>query len=508
MSKKAFLIALFGIIFLGIVLHLWLIRGNFFHFTVDQGRDAVAVRDFLSGYKLILKGTPTSIAGVYAGPLWYYFLSLGYGLFGGHPIGGVVVVLLFNTLGLWFLTKYLGSRIGYARSLFLALALSLYWPFFQVSLWAFNPFPLVFLSVLELVFLAKFLSNDKRYYFYALLVSLLAFNTEVAGAFSLFVFCLIIGFWGVRKKYLTFKLYFLSSWFLPFLLLLGFFKQLFSQFLKSGSFYSGQTSGLGTFAKMNFSLLFAEILKMYAKSTFPQIPIAGLIIFLLVIYAFFKIKKKDKFIQNFVYLTLILSGVCFCFFGSNNGWRDWQTVFLPIVIFIAFFLMLFSLPKKIATPLLILVFFSQVFFLKGKIIGYLNSKDDPSMLSNQLKVMDWIYTHNENDGFNAYTYTDTYFDYTYQYLFWWYGRSKYRFVPCEYSNFSLSKKELYVPFYLKYAYPVLGCDKFRFLIIESATNGQSNKDWIVKFQKETELLDFTQIGKVRVEKRAVIKLTP
>ncbi len=150
---------------------------------------------------------------------------------------------------------------------------------------------------------------------------------------------------------------------------------------------------------------------------------------------------------------------------------------------------------------MIIVITANMLYFGGRYIDHFRYSPDSSMLYNEISVLDWIYTHNDEDGFNVYTYTDTFYDYPYQYLFWWYGRKKYGFMPCEYSNFPLSHKEVYVPNYLNYNEPQLGCNRLRFLIIQSDTNGQSNEDWIADFQKSTKLLENITIGSIEVEKR-------
>jgi hypothetical protein len=59
---------------------------------------------------------------------------------------------------------------------------------------------------------------------------------------------------------------------------------------------------------------------------------------------------------------------------------------------------------------------------------------------------------------------------------------------------------LYVPGWEHYVEPKLGCDKFRFLIIESDTNGETNKDWILDFRSKNVFLERVTIGKTVIEK--------
>src|SRR5258708_2262847 len=159
--------------------------------------------------------------------------------------------------------------------------------------------------------------------------------------------------------------------------------------------------------------------------------------------------------------------------------------------------------KRVGRLFIIIIFIFQILIFKDNYLNYLKPSPNPSLLYNQEKVMDWIYTHNENNGFNLYTYTNTYWDYTYQYLVYWYALPKYGFYPCEYSNFPLSIKALYIPYPENYVRPQLGCDKFRFLIIDSVTNGNENKNWINDFRSQTILVDETKIGNTTIEKRRV-----
>jgi hypothetical protein len=178
-------------------------------------------------------------------------------------------------------------------------------------------------------------------------------------------------------------------------------------------------------------------------------------------------------------------------------------VFLPPMLFLGVMVMLLNFPKYIKFFFITIILISQSMTFYTRFIDHQKYSSDASMMYNQISVLDWIYTLNDHDGFNVYNYTDTFYDYPYQYLFWWYGREKYGFMPCEYSNYPLSHKEMYIPNYLSYSEPQLGCNRLRFLIIQSDTNGQSNAYWINDFQEETRLIDQTMIGAIRVEKREV-----
>lgn len=84
-------------------------------FTYDQARDAFAAEEILAG-DLKLVGPPTDIAGVFHGPLYYYFLALLYKL-NRNPQVAVLGVIFINLLSM--IPLYLLARDMF-RSKFLA----------------------------------------------------------------------------------------------------------------------------------------------------------------------------------------------------------------------------------------------------------------------------------------------------------------------------------------------------------------------------------------------------
>jgi len=279
--------------------------------------------------------------------------------------------------------------------------------------------------------------------------------------------------------------------------LLGVSKIIFD-FLKTPRNISG--GGMKLFSGTNFHQIGIEFTKIIGRTVIPQNPVLGFIT-TVIIFAFL-IKNKNSFTKKFVLLTLSLIITCFLFFGSSHFWSAWHTAFIAPLTLISLILTLYQF-KKIRVLLIAIIFLLQIINFKNKLSSYLKPSGNPSLLNNELKVLDWIYTHNEGNGFNLYTYTNTFYDYTYQYLVYWYALPKYGFYPCEFSNFPLSPKYLYIPGADHYEKPMLGCDKFRFLIIDSKTNGEKNKNWINDFKNQTILLEKTRIGNTLIEKRKV-----
>ncbi len=463
MSAKAFGVILSIILIFGFLLRIFPLQNNNLFFTADQGRDAVNVREIVERGQIIKKGPVTGINGIHTGPGWYYFLAIGHKLFNGNPVGGVLMVIVLSLLT----TLILGL---YFRSLVLIFSLQFFWFFYDTSRWAFNPFPLVILSIILILLLSKFLvTKSKKFYWLSLIPIFLAYNTEIAGATALLILFLVTGFFVFRKNY---KL------------------QLASAFTSVA------------FLQPNFTNMFSEFLQIIANSTIPQNVILGCLLFAVIIFCYQKSQDNNLKRKYFINLTLGLLVISYLFFSWNKGWRDWNTVYLPTLLFTSVFLMLQSFKKKIVFGVWIIIMIAQIAVFIPRYQEYLKPSDDPGILSNQMQVLNWIYSHNENDGFNVYTQMQTEFDYPYQYLFWWYGKGAYGFVPCQYADFPRITLKLYVPGELNYQSPQLGCNKFRFLIIEDDAHPTSEKEWQALYQKTT-LVEETRIGQIRVEKRKV-----
>lgn len=506
MNKRVFWF-LFGLILaVQLIVRIVPPRDSNFYFTMDQASDAIYAREIFEGKQLVLVGPETGIAGLHAGPLWYYFISIGYFLFNGHPYGAVFMMILLNVGLAGFLMWYVGREVSKTAGIILGAALQVNWFFYDTSRWAFNPFPTIALSVIFVILLVRFLQGKKRAYFNALNPIILCFNTEVATASALFVFYFLFGFWAYFRKKIGLVQLVLTIMLLPaigiVILLFQFAKKVYDTRVLAGQLVLGD----GIFSGLNVLRMLEVFPELFARAIIPQNTIASVIVFALGFYFYLR-SKQNGFTKSFLYLSLCLYLVSFVFFSTNRGWQDWHTYFLPVLLFIAFSLLLLSLRTKFAYVLFAIVLVFQSIVFQERYRQYLRPIDDFGILANQLAVLDWIYTHNEEDGFNAYTFTPHIYDYQNQYLFWWYGRQKYGFVPCEYSLYPGFMKYNYIPNSEDYSKPNLGCDKLRFLIVEMGNENIFAKQnpaygkWReqVKFERG-EKVDEAKVGRFKVEK--------
>lgn len=506
MKKNTFLLLFIFILLFALILKIVPSLGNNFYFTMDQGNDATDIREIVTRHQLLLRGPGTGIEGLYTGPLWYYFISFGYAIFKGHPFGGVFMVILLNVL-LTALIMHKVAKHNALYALILGLTLQSFWPFYDTSRYAFNPFPIVFLSIATIFSLIDTLEGRKNALYWGAVFVGLSFHCEVAAAIPFFVFYILFNvFLLIQRKIFVKKslvgLLIIGLFFIPHLVseLTTNFSQLQSlqnQISLSNRFVSGT----------NFNIVAFEFQKLVGITALPQKSLIGVFIFLAITAFFFAKKKADnfyKFSRQFFLLSLTLVCIFFVWFSSNKGWQTWHTVSIPVFLFISLFLMILSLPKKIGYPLLAIILFFQIINFGNLYAQYFRPSDDPSLLANELKAVDWVYQESGNEGFSVYHYLPSVLDYPYQYLFWWRGSQKYGYLPCEFASYPKAPK-LFLLGSHYYEEPKRSCSNLRFLIVEPDKHIEIRQNWLDNLRANTKLLNTTNFGKILVEKREVIE---
>jgi len=500
MSKSVATFCLGVILLTGFLIKVIPPKNNNFYFTMDQGRDSIQVREILAQHRLPLKGPETGIPGFFAGPLWYYFIASGYWFSRGHPFGALFTLILLNTLLTGILMWQLTKKVSLSAAFSIGISLQFFWPFYDTSRYAFNPFPLVFLSFLLILLLTKVLEGKEKYFLFAALPVGLAFQTEIAGAIAFLLFFLFLGGVFIAKhiiapKILAAAILLISFFFLPHVI-----SELNSNFAQAKALLNHLTATESVLAGTNFKVISVEFLGLISQSAIPQSPLVSLLLFLATGFLFIRSKTND-FTKRFVYLTLIIFFISWLWFSSSKGWQTWQTVYLPPLLFVSLILMIWQLPKKIALVVLTLLLASQFWFFKDRYFQNLYPSDDPSLLSNEIKAVDWVYQQAEGKGFFVYHYLPSVLDYPYQYLFGWYGRQKYHYLPCEYSSYPGSPK-LFIRDSQKYQEPQRPCTKLRFLIIEPDENLENQNRWLEGTREGTTPVKQSEVGKIKIEMRS------
>lgn len=514
--KINFHLIVWVIIFFGLFLKLAPLMDNNFHFTIDQGNDAVHAREIWYGHQLPLRGPETSIEGVYHGPLWFYFISIGYLLFGGHPAGAVILMIILYSLLTVIIIKFISEKTSKPVAILIGLALQLFWPYYELSRFSFNPFPLTFLAILLIFFLAFFSEGITKFFLLAAIPVGLVNHTEIASLPAFLFLYLSVGLWGIIKHSLSIKnvalgLFTLSLFYLPRVI-----SEVESNFSQFRSLQKEIASPYGYFSQTQYLPITQKFLDISSQGLLPNHQLLSTIILCLLSSIFIlslfpktgmlsrklwnKNPKLNDFSKRFIIYSIILIGFSLIWFGSNVGHRPWHTAYIPTIIFISSLLIISNLKKYLSIPLLILILGSQSATFAKNYLYFLHPLGDPSLLNNEISTIDWIYRESKGRGFYTYIYTPSVYDYHYQYLFWWYGKNTYDYLPCEYSTFP-DTPDFFVPNIKHYQEPKRDCQNERYLIIEPDQNiGLKNK-WLDQVSDKTSLVNETTIGSIKIQKR-------
>ncbi len=161
---------------------------------------------------------------------------------------------------------------------------------------------------------------------------------------------------------------------------------------------------------------------------------------LALIYLFIKL-RNHKFTENMslVFLLSIIFIIFAYFFYSFylypiKGWYL-NGLYIPFAIILAFFFkdLLESSKKLVSISSLVLILgllFINIFSQINQIPQDSTTRSgDRSNIRNELEAIDWVYQKANGQGFKVFNYIPSVYDYPYQYLFWWYGESKYGYRP-------------------------------------------------------------------------------
>jgi len=445
LSKE--LLILYLIILIGAFLRLQGVFTNSFAFTYDVGRDMLALWNIVYAHKIPLIGATTGLPGVFYGPWWYYMLSIPFLMSSGNPQGialtmsfiGILAIIAAFIVG----KKAGGIFLGFCFSALIAASpvlISL-----SSQIWNPNIAPLfVILIIFVLGKIYSFKKENQKYYF--LLGLLLALNIDFEIIFGLFLSLgVIISLIWIKYKKISLKS-------IAFLLLGSFvifapraIFELRHQFLMTKSFITFITGG-------NFSHSISSVLEalinrlniffnLFNSTLAVENKILGLtfLIFILItLFIFYR--GAEKSIKNllktsFVVIATFLIGTVFF---SHDIWPHYL-VGIPVFYIFIFSCCFYFIYKRFSCfliPLIVLIIFlvnlNPIFIIQN--LKKPLWEGDASVYRNQLGVIDYVYKEANGKEFKYVVYTPPVYDFTYQYLFKWYGPKKYKYSPTQKVN--------------------------------------------------------------------------
>lgn len=407
-------------------------------FGYDQARDAFQAIEIWTTDPIKILGPRTDFVGLHHGPLYWYLISPVYYFSGGNVwvVRAYLIVLSSLTVFLIYsLTKLLFKKETVALLASLLFVFS--FEATQYARWLSNPSPALITVALSFWLLWQILNGKTDY------LPLLAFVWGLSTQFEFFMIYQIVAFliiWlaikGAKRPKLSSKTIVLTIA----ALIVSFFPFIVSElkFNFQGtrslfSFFKTQSHFGGSFTKMLLKYLdrFAAIffLNLWGINLF----LAG-ILGLITLYLSHKLAGRDRK-QIIFLLCWILSPLLLHFFKGTEG------VFINLGAGIGAIILTSWLLDKLFNKdgRKIFYFLSIILIIFGNLSAILSqnkkgevlfSVQDRLLLKDELAAIDWIYQQSDGRAFKINTITNPLFiNTTWAYLFNWYGKRKYGYMP-------------------------------------------------------------------------------
>lgn len=432
--------------------------GGYDFFEVEPAYDFLAVKKIVVDNKLILTGGNVGgIGGFHKGPLYYYLLAIPFSLTKGDPFSGKVFMFIQSILTVAIsyilVNKMLNMRTAVFISFFLAI--SPYLIFQAGRIW--NPFMAPIFVVIFLYFLYKVFQKKYRYMYLVAFILGVMTSFEIAIAGTLFAQLIIFTLYFLYKKILPLKYPFLSILIIIFTLSPYFLFDLNNNFynakgvLKMISLTKNQTKNITNIFSNEILNNRAATFSWNFQSTFTPHRIVGPFLFILIyLSAYFYIKNKKNSVQNRLFVLYLASSPLFIFIifllypGDIFAW--WLLELTVFYCYLAGILAGYYYRRNFLFKLIVIIIIAA--FLKAAIyrayLDYLNGFTYPpkKYTIRLLEPVDYIFKDANKEPFDIklVTLRPPSYIYDYDYLIWWLGYAKYKFIPVqEYLYFSDNK---------------------------------------------------------------------
>ncbi len=448
--KKYIKITLFSfftlLICMGVLVRGIEVLNKNFVFGFDHGREYLMVKEIVDGHHMRLIGTPlgagsAGIQGIFHGPGYYYFLAIPYILFAGDPYGGVVLMFIFGIAALVTLCILLYRLFGVFGALLGASLLALSPPIIAQSRFIWSPYPSTVFIALAFLF-TYLIKRGNKYIFLAAFFSAFVYNFELAIAvplsITLVVYAILVLKFRDFRKYVALVFGFVLA-LLP--MILFEVRHNFMAvnglitYLSGGSNAKGHDIGFLS----NLSEHFMSFVYNFS-GTFPQQGlIHPIILFLIVVFPFLlfiKNEKEKKIKEFYLYLALLPFVTFFVLAFLRNTVYEYYLYHLNIVyILILVYGFLKAIQKKHALFIVSMSLVLSIYAYYGlannyKMFAYdIKDYGGDAKIKGKIEAIDYIYKDAGKTKFNVLVFSPPIYTYPYDYIFQWYGNSKYGYIP-------------------------------------------------------------------------------
>lgn len=401
--------------------------GVSFHY--DMARDAYEAQKIWKDGHLKILGPPTSTPGLYHGVVYYYLIAPFYMLGQGDPRIVAIFLSFINCLAI--IPIVLLAKDFFKSNKWAILSGLLFTVSFeavQYAPWISDPSPAMLTIALFFYFLRVWQKGDQLGLYLAVFMAALSTQFEF---FFLYLFILIPVFLYIFKIRIYLKDVFISS-LIVVLGLSNFFVATFK--FNSWGLMLGGFVNIFTTGQLNFRMSFSEqflnyinkLTELFINNFFPiNVFLGGLLMFVVLYFV-----RKEKFILFCLFSNLPI----FIFGGHSNVYVNAGLV-VPAILGVV--IVLRYLNRYLSLLIIGLVIISNVYAIfkyspQGQIMLVIPIDMN---LKNEMKLVDDTYRIAAGKPFSINTLTlPLWTNTTWAYLYSWYGKSKYGYVPSFYGH--------------------------------------------------------------------------
>lgn len=440
MEKKKTLYLILSTFFLtGLILRLIYFREV--TFTWDQARDVIQAINIWKGDPIKIIGPSTAeLPGLHHGSFYWYLISPFLYLTNGNVYAVRLFLIFLNLLGVFIIyrltkTLFKNTRIALLSSFLFSISFEAV----QYGRWMSNPAPALLTIPLTFYGIWRIINQKK----WGVALTLISWAFSVHFQFFLVYQLILIApvlIWFYQRKNYKFTKEEFFGFFGAFLILLPFLiaeiKFNFQGIKAFNQLFGGQEF-LRSYSAILLNFIDRIVFTFYFNIFGFNLFFAGLVTISVLVMTTVYIYKKRQYHKELVFLCiwLLSSAVIFSFEKAGAYFVTIGNLF-PAIILTSFFITEFG--KKIKSQriyyisLIVLIFLGQLVLIisQNKNGESLFAVQKKMILSDQLKVIDYIYSKSENKLFVINTVTNPLFiNTTWAYLFNWYGRPKYGYIP-------------------------------------------------------------------------------
>lgn len=416
--------------FLIIFLIAWLVRFSYIQaraitFSFDQARDAYIAGEVLKG-DLKIQGPPTSTRDFFHGVLFYYLLAAGYAIGSGSPLVATGFLAAISSLGA--IPVYLLTKKVTGHELVSILAGFLFSVSYEQAQYAtYLSNTLIASATVPLLYLGLYLWHQNKKI--GPIIAGLGWGLSIQSNFFLLyhlpviLLLLVIKILpATRKNLLSFSIPVLLciSTFIVSEAKFGFPSRVGIQNLLTRREYTTQKVGLPRLINTYKD----QFILLLSNNLFPGQPIVAAGLFVIALLGLvFQIKKNRGLL---ILLLGLFSSIPALFFGGVS------TPYINVGLGSLVIVVLAVTYRNFFVPVVILLSCFHLAFISANLhrgqAVFSIQKD--MLLSRELEAIDYMYKESGGEPFSINSITaPLYINTTWSYLFNWYGKSKYGFVP-------------------------------------------------------------------------------